>query len=185
MKLIFIFGSAAVGKMTVGQELTKLTKLKLFHNHMTIEPILSLFDDYRGELVAKIREEIFEEFSKSDNYGMIFTYMMAFDLQSEWDYIEHVKAIFTKGNKDTEFYYIELVAPQSIRLKRNVTENRLANKISKRDIEKSKKMLIHDDEKYRLESLDGEISFKNYIKIDNSFKSAEQVALEIKERFNL
>ena len=32
MKLVFLFGDAAVGKMTVGQQLTKITDLKLFHN---------------------------------------------------------------------------------------------------------------------------------------------------------
>jgi shikimate kinase len=29
MKLVFLFGDAAVGKMTVGQELTKITDLKI------------------------------------------------------------------------------------------------------------------------------------------------------------
>ena len=33
MKLLFLFGNAAVGKMTVGQELMKITDLRLFHNH--------------------------------------------------------------------------------------------------------------------------------------------------------
>ena len=33
MKLVIIFGPHAVGKMTVGQELAKITDLKLFHNH--------------------------------------------------------------------------------------------------------------------------------------------------------
>ena len=37
MKFILIFGPQAVGKMTVGQELAKITNLKLFHNHMTID----------------------------------------------------------------------------------------------------------------------------------------------------
>ena len=32
MKLLFLIGDAAVGKMTVGQELMKITDLKLFHN---------------------------------------------------------------------------------------------------------------------------------------------------------
>ena len=35
MKLVFIFGSGAVGKMTVGQELMKLTGLRLFHMSYT------------------------------------------------------------------------------------------------------------------------------------------------------
>ena len=43
MKLLFIIGDAAVGKMTVGQELMKITDLRLFHNHMTIEPVIEIF----------------------------------------------------------------------------------------------------------------------------------------------
>jgi len=32
VKLVIIFGPQAVGKMTVGQELEKITGLKLFHS---------------------------------------------------------------------------------------------------------------------------------------------------------
>ena len=35
--LVLILGPHAVGKMTVGQELAKITELRLFHNHMSIE----------------------------------------------------------------------------------------------------------------------------------------------------
>lgn len=44
MKFILIFGPQAVGKMTVGQELAKLTDLKIFHNHMTIDLVSPFFD---------------------------------------------------------------------------------------------------------------------------------------------
>jgi hypothetical protein len=33
MKFVIIFGPQAVGKMTVGYELEKITDLKLFHYH--------------------------------------------------------------------------------------------------------------------------------------------------------
>ena len=49
MKLVIIFGNLAVGKMTVGQELAKITDLKLFHNHMTIEPVIEIFGYTRGK----------------------------------------------------------------------------------------------------------------------------------------
>ena len=49
MKLVFILGDAAVGKMTVGQELMKITDLRLFHNHMTIEPVIEIFGRYDGK----------------------------------------------------------------------------------------------------------------------------------------
>ena len=47
---------------------------------------------------------------------------MDFDLPSEWEYMEHVRGIFKPYG--TEFYYVELTAPQEVRLKRNVSENR-------------------------------------------------------------
>ena len=75
MKLVLIFGNSAVGKMTVGQELAKITDLKLFHNHITIEPVLEIFGDFNVKAITRLRQVIFEEFAKTDKYGMIFTFM--------------------------------------------------------------------------------------------------------------
>ena len=183
MNLLFLCGDAAVGKMTVGQELMKITNLRLFHNHMTIEPVIEIFGYYDGKTISRLRETIFEEFAASDNYGMIFTYMWAFDQKSDWDYIAHVRSIFEPYG--TEFYYAELVAPQEVRLARNATENRLKNKASKRDLETSNQRLLDDDKRYRCVSLDGEIPFENYIKIDNTSLSPAEAAKIIKERFDL
>lgn len=185
MKLLILAGDAAVGKMTVGQELMKQTGLRLFHNHMTIEPVIEIFGKFEGHTITRLREVIFEEFAKSDNYGMIFTYMWAFDWQSDWDYIAHVVDIFKKEKPDTEVYYAELVATQDERLRRNVTENRLLNKPSKRDIEASNRRLLADDKKARCVSYDGEVKFENYIKIDNTNIEPVEAARMIKERFSL
>ena len=183
MKLLFLFGDAAVGKMTVGQELAKITDLRLFHNHMTIEPVIETFGYFNPEAINRLRQVIFEEYAKTSNYGMIFTFMFAFDSQSDWDETERIKDIFRPYG--TVFYYVELVAPQKIRLERNATENRLKNKASKRDIEISNQRLLNDDKNHRFESYDGEIPFENYIKIDNSDLPPEAAARMIKERFEL
>ena len=185
MKLIFLFGSAAVGKMTVGQELMKRTGLRLFHNHMTIEPVLEIFGSFEIRTIQHLREVIFEDFAASDREGMIFTFMWAFNMQEDWDFIAHVRHIFEEKNPNTEFYYVELVADQQTRLQRNTTPNRLANKASKRDVEASNARLLRDDERYRLESLPGELSFENYLKIDNSNLSPEEAAMQIKDYFGL
>lgn len=181
MKLVLIFGSAAVGKMTVGQELAKITDLRLFHNHMTIEPVLEIFGEFNGNVIRGFRELVFNEFAKSDKYGLIFTYIWAFDCQEDWDYVEHIKQIFDGA----EIYYVELTAPQKIRLERNKTENRLKHKASKRNIDFSDKLLVNDDSRYRLVSNEGEITFENYIRIDNSDLSAQETAKLIKDRFDL
>ena len=183
MNLIVLIGSGAVGKMTVGQELMKITDYRLFHNHHMIEPVLEIFGKFDGNVIAKLREDIFDEFLKTDYDGLIFTYVWAFDMKSDWDYIKHVtdKFLATGG----EIYYVELVADRSVRLKRNKTENRLLNKASKRDLKASEERMLREERNYRVVSKDGEIPFKNYIKIDNSNLSASEVALMIKKHFNL
>ena len=181
MKLLLLFGNSAVGKMTVGQELAKITPLRLFHNHMMIEPVLEVFGQFRSDVIQKLRAVILEEFGKTENYGMIFTYMMAFDMPSEYEYLRWVKD--SLGVAEEDVCYAELVAPQNIRLERNVTENRLMHKASKRDIDASNARLIRDDENHRMESLPGEITSPNYIRIDNSCLSPEETARIIKERF--
>ncbi len=181
MKLVIIIGNGAVGKMTVGQELAKITGLRLFHNHMSIEPIIDIFGEYNGDIVRKFRELVFTEFAKTDKYGLIFTYIWAFDVQSDWDYMEHLREIF----KGADIYYAELVAPQKVRLQRNATENRLKHKPSKRNLEWSNEMIIESDSENRLESYDGEVPYENYIKIDNTNLSAAETAKIIRDRFGL
>ena len=181
MKLLILIGNSAVGKMTVGQELCKITPFRLFHNHMMIEPVLDIFGSFRADVIQKLRHVIFEEFAKSDNYGMVFTFMWAFDMPSDWDYIEKVKQIFSLPEEDV--YYVELIAPQEVRLARNATENRLQNKASKRDIAASNERLMRDDRRYRCESLPGEIPFPNYFRLENASVSAADAAKMIKEYF--
>ena len=182
MKLLFLIGNSAVGKMTVGQELAKITPFRLFHNHMMIEPVLEVFGQFRGDIIQKLRHVIFEEFAKTDNYGLVFTFMWAFDMPSDWEYLERVKKIFSLPEEDA--YYVELIAPQEVRLQRNCTENRLKNKASKRDIEASNARLLRDDQNYRCESLPGEITFPNYLRLETADLSAEETAAKIKEFFS-
>ena len=109
--------------------------------------------------------------------------MWAFDMQEDWDYVRHISRIFEE--QGGEVYYAELVAPLNIRLERNETENRLKSKASKRDLARSRQRLLEDDKKYRLESLEGEIPFANYIKIDNSHLEPAEAAAIIRKHFQL
>ena len=183
MKLVLLIGNGAVGKMTVGQELAKITDLRLFHNHMMIEPVLEIFGQWRPDVTKRLRQVIFEDFAKTDLYGMIFTFMWAFDLPSDWEYIDWVKGIFNLPEEDV--YYVELIAPQEVRLQRNVSENRLKHKASKRNTEDSNFRLLRDDRDCRCESLPGEITHPNYLRIENADIPAAEAARMIKEHFSL
>lgn len=184
-KLIQIIGPQAVGKMTVGQELSNLTGYKLFYNHMTIEMVRLIFD-YDKEAYHRmnsiIRYEVFKEFSKSNEKGIIFTGCFDFGKDFEKEKEETQKWI----DLFEESYVIELEASLEERLKRNRTSNRLEHKASKRDLEWSDKDLIKSMTKHRLNSEpgEGEKIFKNYMKINNENLSAKEVAEIITKRFN-
>ena len=148
-----------------------------------IEPVIQIFGKFDGQVVSKLREDIFEAFMKTNYQGMIFTFMWAFDMQSDWDYIKTVTDRFEATGGTV--YYVELVADQKVRLERNKTENRLTHKASKRDLQVSDARIIREETKYRLVSNPGELTFKNYIKIDNTTLPPDEVARMIKDHFNL
>ena len=75
MKLVLIVGAGAGGKMTVGQELMKITNLRLFHNHMMIEPVIDIFGKFKGDTILKLREVIFNDFVQSDCDGSETVYL--------------------------------------------------------------------------------------------------------------
>ena len=186
MKFIIITGPQAVGKMTVGQELVKITNLKLLHNHMTIEVLTKIFD-YSRDSFRKLNEEfriqIFKEFAKSDEEGIIFTTTWDFDDKEEWDRIYKYIQIFKDNNAQT--YIVELETNLEERLKRNKMENRLLNKPSKRNLEWSEKDLLKSVKKYRFNSRENEIKEKKYLRIDNTNISPDIVAKMIKNKFKL
>ena len=135
------------------------------------------------KLVTKIRMEILEAVAKSDLEGIIFTVVMAYDCEEDVEQMEQMKKLFKENNG--EVYYIELQAPLEIRLERNKTENRKKHKPSKRDEEFSERLLLRSDITFRTESEEGEVTEKNYLKIDNTNISAKDVAKMIKEKFKL
>mgnify|MGYP001623331171 CR=1 FL=1 len=183
---IQIIGPQAVGKMTVGQELEKITGYKLLYNHMTIEMVRKIFDYDKNEfrkINSIIRYDIFKEFAKSNEKGIIFTGCFEFgdNIEKEKEETDKWMSLFKKT------YTIELETSLEERLRRNKTENRLKCKESKRDLEWSEKDLLRSVKTHRYNSNpgEGEKIFENYMKIDNTNISAEETAKMIKKKFNL
>ncbi|HSS19710.1 MAG TPA: AAA family ATPase [Pyrinomonadaceae bacterium] len=76
MQLVFLHGAPAVGKLTVARELATLTSFRLFHNHLTVDLVTSLFP-FGSEPFINLREQIwldaFAEAAKQ-NVSIIFTF---------------------------------------------------------------------------------------------------------------
>jgi chloramphenicol 3-O-phosphotransferase len=76
MKLVFLHGAPAVGKLAVARELARLTGYRLFHNHLTVDLVGSLFA-FGSKPFVLLREKIwlaaFHEAAKN-NLSLIFTF---------------------------------------------------------------------------------------------------------------
>ena len=77
MKLIFMSGLPGVGKLTVAKELSALTGYKLFHNHLVVDLLLSVFP-FASPQFVQLRESIwlsvFDEAGRAGLDGLIFTF---------------------------------------------------------------------------------------------------------------
>lgn len=185
MDFVIIFGPPAVGKMTVGVELQKLTGLKLFHNHMTIDLVLNFFawGTPQFRLVSEFRRRIFEEVAGSDLPGLIFTYVWAFDRPEDKRYIDECCALFRpRGGK---ICFVELEADLTERVQRNRTEFRLREKPSKRDVTRSEELLLRHEKEYQLNSREEFYYPNEYLRINNTHLSPDTVAQMIVEKFSL
>ena len=186
MTLVIIFGPPAVGKMAVGLELERRTGFRLFHNHMTADPVLRLFPfespAYR-RLVAEFRRRIFEEYAASEAKGLIFTFVWVLDDPQDREFVDRTMRIF--ADRGARVCFVELEATQAERLRRNETPLRLAEKRPQRDVDGSRAFLLDADRKYRMNSTGTFFYPDRHLKIDNTTLEPETVARQIVAHFSL
>jgi chloramphenicol 3-O-phosphotransferase len=119
MKLLFLHGPAAAGKLTIGRALQDLTGFRLFHNHLVVDTLLAVFPFGTPSFVA-LREQIwlsvFEAAAK-DGISTIFTF--APETTVNPSFID--KAVSTIHNAGGEICFVKLDCPV------DVIERRLEN----------------------------------------------------------
>jgi hypothetical protein len=194
MHFVCVFGPPAVGKMTVGRALAELTGFKLFHNHMSVEPILEIFEfgsPPYGRLVREIRQRVVEEAVVADLPGLVFTYVWALEDAGDAELVSLLVEIVEAGGGTVHF--VELTAPFDVRRRRNVTELRREHKRTHRDAELSDRIL-HDLERHMLNTSDrgdfpdeaaAVIGGRDHVRIDNTHLSPAEVARQVADRFGL
>ena len=126
MRLLIIFGPPAVGKKTVGAAIAERTAFKLFHNHMSLDPVEAVFEwgsPPFQRLVSEIRLRFMEE-AAAAGIDLIFTYVWALEDPRDQDVIDSYRAVVAGVGGETLF--VELVADQEARQRRNVSPKRLA-----------------------------------------------------------
>lgn len=176
MQFLLIFGPPAVGKMAVGMALEEATGIRLFHNHLSIEPVLRFFPFGSAafrRLVDGFRTNLFQEAARSELPGLAFTYVWDLDSDADNAFVAATCRIFEQAG--AEITLVELVATLEVRLLRNRSEQRLREKPSKRDVLQSEQNLLNL-EKHRLNSAGTLPLGYRHLVIDNSHASPKEVA---------
>jgi hypothetical protein len=180
MYFLVLFGPLAVGKMTVGDEITKLTGIPVFHNHLSIEPVLRFFpfgSPSFTRLVDSFRRNLVQEVAGSDLPGLIFTFVWSLGQKGDQEFLSDICKMFEEAGADIAL--IELKADLEVRLQRNKTEKRLSEKPSKRNIAESERRLLEIEQLHKMNS-DGSLPLGyHHLVIDNTSLTAREVALEV------
>jgi hypothetical protein len=181
--LLVIFGPPAVGKMTVGRAIADASDFRLFHNHHTIEPLLDVFEYGTPpfmRLLGEFRLRVLEEAAEAGT-NLVFTYV--WDLDDERDAAavrRHLRPFADAGRR---IVFVELSAGLQMRLERNRTEYRLAEKKSKRDlawsdgnVREMEQYLMNTD---RPSTGDSVLARYPHLRIDNTDLLPEDVAARV------
>lgn len=175
MKLLLIYGSPAVGKLTTANEVAKLTGFRVFHNHLTIDAITPVFDFGTApfwKLIHLFRRETIAEAAR-ENVDLIYTYCYAKD--SDDAHIAEVAGAVTEHGG--EVCFVLLTADKNVIESRVVAESRRAHgKLG--GLEE-----LHEIwEKYELFA---PVNGHESLIIDNTETSARQTAQRIVAHFDL
>jgi hypothetical protein len=76
VQLFFLYGQAAAGKLTVGRALAEMSGLPLFHNHLIVDAVASVFP-FGSESFVVLREEFWLRVlgeAASSGQSLIFTF---------------------------------------------------------------------------------------------------------------
>ena len=110
MRLLFIYGLPATGKLTVARELSRVTGFPVFHNHLVVDLLWSLFE-FGSQPFVELREEIwlsvFRHAAENGLPGFIFTFAPESTVRPEF-IPEAVKAMAAAGSS---IDFVELTCP--------------------------------------------------------------------------
>ena len=181
---LFIIGAPASGKMTIGQELSRLTDATLFYNHKAIDFALEIYQDFTEEMWEFVRGMTFSFLGASarNQRSVILTDVIDFSNQYQLMYLKQIQDLLNDYHQ--EILFVELETSLEERLRRNRTENRLKHKPLKRYIEVSEREILETAETLQLNSQHQPNELHHYLKINNTNLSAEEAAKQIQDKMN-
>ncbi|HSH55227.1 MAG TPA: AAA family ATPase [Candidatus Limnocylindrales bacterium] len=174
MKLIFIYGPPASGKLTIAEVLSQQTNIPLFHNHLSRDLVKDIYKDKLNEhydLVDQLRLDVVDYCSRNST-DLIFTYVY----EGKDDDFNVKQFIEIVENNKGEVSFVELTA------KREDLINRVNNDSRKKYKKLTDPLIMakitEDMHRYS-------IPFVDSIKIDTSHSTPNEAAMLIVKELSL
>lgn len=182
MKLVLIYGPPGAGKLTVAQELQKVTSFKLLHNHLVTDLCETIFEfgtPTRADLNLSIRSTVVEVAAKNGVNGIIFTlsYYAGPQMERANYAMGHFVALMKRIGGEACF--VRLSCDQEELEKRVVSPSRIGTK-KVTDIAKFKKILREE-----LPCAEIPRNIAESLHIDNTSVSPQDAAIMIQKAYQL
>lgn len=175
MKLIFLYGSPAVGKLTVANKIAALTDFKVFHNHLSIDCIEPIFEFGSASFFKLINMIRFETVAEAARAGQNLIYTFCYAKDSDDAHVAEItKAVEENGG---EISFVLLRADKTELEKRVLEDSR-----KKYGKAKTVEMMRYFFDNYELFS---PVPERESLIIDNTNLSAGDTARQIVEHFGL
>lgn len=174
MKLVFLYGPPASGKLTIAERLSERTGIPLFHNHLSRDLVKDIYGDKLRDnyaLVDRIRFDVLDYCSKNQT-DLLFTYV--YEGRDDDDNVREF--IETIENNQGEVLFVELTADKEDLIDRVDNESR---KKYKKLIDPTIMSKITQDMSIY------SIPFVDSLKINTSHLTPDESAEVIIEKFKL
>jgi len=175
MKIIFIYGAPASGKLTTGRELAKITNYQFLHDHL-IQEIPTAIHKHGTNEWYSLRYNLFlhvlEDCLKNKT-NTIVTYCY----KHPDDFVFIKKLINLINIYDGDIYFIRLYCEMH-ELEKRVTEDSRKTFSKSQSVEQLRNIL-------ELHNLNEKIPIEDYLEINNTNLSHDRVALMIKEHVGI
>jgi len=174
MKLLFIYGPPAAGKLTVAQHLADHTDFRVFHNHLTIELAKEVFENrkIRSDLVLRLRLDVIAAAARA-GVNLIFT--MVYAKPEDDDYVK--KIVDTVEDNGGEVCFVQL-APDSAEVEKRVTHASRQSFSKIKDPAVLREIMTDND-------LYSAVPYSNNLTVNNTALTPSDVATQIIDHFRL
>lgn len=174
MRLVFLYGPPGVGKLTVGEALSRVTGFRLFHNHLTVNLVTALFPpntEAWNQLAHQIRFDALSA-AASEGIDLIYTRAPRAADQPEVDRVRMIIEPVLLGGGQVLFVHL-VCDREALRGRVQRDDRRAHNKLTDPDV------LV------RLFDLRATLPFTPHLRIDTTNMVPAKAATHIATHFDL